>query len=188
MNTEIVEIINKINNAGSLQNLINIPSFISSNNIKITFNIIDNYNIKIQFYYGYLFPLYIYNLPHELIKNILSYSKEYIILELNIEFDNNFPYNNHILSVDKIKNNLSYNHNILNYNINKIINEHNKENQTIFNHTIQKNVPSIFSLDKDILWLFFKITSCIYQNEDTSVFRLDKDILWLFYKISSSLR
>lgn len=169
MNTEIVEIMNKIKNVGSLQKLINIPPFISSNNIKITYNIIDNKNIKIQFYYGYLFPLYI-NLPHELIKNILSYSKEYIILELNMEFDN---FNNRILSVDKIKNNLSYNQNILNYYINEIINEH--------------NVP-LFSLEKDILWLFYKITSWIYQNDDTSIFSIDIDIAWLFYKITSSLR
>lgn len=167
MNTEIVEIMNKIKNVGSLQKLINIPPFISSNNIKITYNIIDNNNIKIQFYYGYLFPLYIYNLPHELIKNILSYSKEYIILELNIEFDN---FNNHILSLDKIKNNLSYNQNILNYYINEIINEH--------------NVPPLFSLEKDILWLFYKITSWIYQMDDTSIFSIDIDIAWLFYKIT----
>lgn len=53
--------------------------------------------------------IYFHNiLTYHTISLRISYSKEYIILELNLEFDN---FNNRILSVDKIM----YNQNIFNY-------------------------------------------------------------------------
>lgn len=156
MNKEIIELNSKINNAGSFQKLIDIPEYILSNNIKITFNIIDYSNIKITFYYGYLFPLYIYNLPHDIIRHILLYSKEYIIIEFNVYYDNNFPYHNHIISLNNIKNNINNGNNYEEI-VYKIIKKHNNENEKQHMNSILSSESYTFNLDRDISWLFIKI-------------------------------
>lgn len=158
MNPEIMRLNENIITAGSFQKLINIPPNVSTNNIKITFKIIDDRNIKITFYYGYIFPLYIHNLPHDIVRTILSFSKEYVIIELNVFYDNNFPTYNHIIWANHINHNLVCETNQLEKNIKKIIDDHNIENDKLY---IMNNVDSSnnykFNLEKDILWLFFKI-------------------------------
>lgn len=140
MNSELVN--DKIDNVGSFQNLI--PDYINNKNVKIKFEIINNYSVHVLFYYSSIFPLYIHNLPHDIVRHILPYCKEYIIVKLNIELDNNFPYRQPYIHIMNVEGN------------NELMKEKQLVKEKVKFHNIEKNKP-IYCLNDDIVELFLTL-------------------------------
>jgi len=79
---------------------------------------INIYNYKVIFYYYKIIPFYNLNLPNDIIRNIIKYSKEYFKIEFNIYLDNNYPCINNYIYIDNIDSNYIRNY----YNYTNIIN------------------------------------------------------------------
>lgn len=132
----------KIVKVGSFRHLI--PDYINDKNVKIKFEIINNYNIHVSFYYSSIFPLYIHNLPHDIVRHILPYCKEYIIVKLNIELDNNFPYHQPYIHIIKVEGNK------------ELRKEKQLMKEKVKNHNIEKHTP-IYCLHNNIVELFLTL-------------------------------
>lgn len=97
---------------------------------------INNYEYKVILYYHKIIPFYISNLPNDIIREIIKFSKEYFKFEFNIFLDNNYPFVSNLIYIYNIHSN--YIHNFIN-----IISNFKKNNKLKNTNTIENIIFNI---------------------------------------------